>query len=425
MGAAFAPGRRTRPPLQSGSSRRLEWQHRRRHLRSVPAEESDAQSNGATLMRAAAWLRAWDAQGAHRTGTPEDDAGAEWLAREAAALGATVALETFDLSRIDPVSCGVESAGVRIEGVPVFDSPPTGPEGINGPIAIVHLSPWAVYTPDYHAIRRASDRAGIVIVCQGAEQGPGLLNAERFREPYGCPAIHVAEAPRGEPTRLVSYYQRTVAEARNVVVTIPGRERSRRAGGRPVVVMTPRSSWWQSTSERGGGLVCWLETLRALIAEPPAVDVVMTANSGHELGHLGLDAFLERRRGWDGPDGAIWVHYGANIGAAGGQLSIQSADGPLRQAMRQALTAFGQPPNTMAPPTLVPSGETKDIHRAGGRYVTLVGTSRLFHFASGPLAARRGCSGDRTSGRRRWRWVRRPGGVARRTAILDPGARHA
>ena len=27
-----------------------------------------------------------------------------------------------------------------------------------------------------------------------------------------------------------------------------------------------------------------------------------------------------------GPDGAIWVHYGANIGAAGGQLSIQSAD---------------------------------------------------------------------------------------------------
>jgi hypothetical protein len=47
--------------------------------------------------------------------------------------------------------------------------------------------------------------------------------------------------------------------------------------------------------------------------------------------------------------------------------------------MRYALTAFGQPPDTMAPVTRVPNGETKDIHRAGGRYVTLVGTNRLFH----------------------------------------------
>jgi hypothetical protein len=326
-------------------------------------------------MRAAAWLRAWDSQGVHRTGTPGDQAGAEWLAREATVLGAAVSLETFEMSRVDPVSCWIEGAGQRIEGVPVFDSPPTGPDGINGPIGLVHLSPWAVYTPDYHVMRRAPDRAGMVIVCQGAEPGLGLLNAERFGEPYGCPTIHVAEAPSSEPTRLVSYYQRGVAEARNVVVTIPGRDRSRRT----VVVMTPRSSWWQSTSERGGGLVCWLETLRGLIAEPPVADVVLTANSGHELGHLGLDAFLERRHGWDGPDGAIWVHYGANIGAAGGKLSIQSADGPLREAMRDALTAFGQPPDTMAPLTQVPNGETKDIHRAGGRYVTLVGNNRLFH----------------------------------------------
>ena len=56
--------------------------------------------------------------------------------------------------------------------------------------------------------------------------------------------------------------------------------------------MTPRSSWWQSTAERGGGLVAWLETLRALLAAPPARPVIFTANSGHELGHLGLDDFV-------------------------------------------------------------------------------------------------------------------------------------
>jgi hypothetical protein len=327
------------------------------------------------LVRAASWLQAWDSQQVHRTGTAGDKAGAEWLAREAASLGASVSLETFALSRIDPVSCWIESAGGRIDGVPVFDSPPTGPDGIRTPIGIVRLSPWAVYDPDYHAMRRASDRAGLVIVCEGAEPGLGLLNAERFREPYGCPAIHVEQMPRTEPVRLVSFYRRTTVEACNVVVTVPGWDRSRRK----VVVMTPRSSWWQSTSERGGGLVCWLETLRGLIGRPPMADVVLTANSGHELGHLGLDAFLERRPGWDGSAGAVWVHYGANIGAAGGRLSIQSSDGPLREAMRQALTASGRPPDAMAPETQVPSGETRDIHRLGGRYVTLVGSNRLFH----------------------------------------------
>jgi len=325
-------------------------------------------------MTAATWLQAWDSHGFHRTGTVEDKAGADWLAKEAGSLGASVSLEPFLLSRIDPISCWVECGGQRIEGVPVFDSPPTPPDGSGGPLAVTHLSPWAVYTPDFQAMRRATDRAGLVIVCLGAEPGLGLLNAEQFREPYGCPAIHVAKLPPAHPERLVSFYRRTMVEAHNVVVTIPGRDRSRK-----LVVMTPRSSWWQSTSERGGGLVCWLETLRALIAAPPEMDVVMTANSGHELGHLGLDAFLERRPGWDQPDGAIWVHYGANIGAMGGQLSIQSADGPLRDAMRAALTEAGQPPDTMAPETRVPSGETKDIHRMGGRYVTLVGTNRLFH----------------------------------------------
>jgi hypothetical protein len=327
------------------------------------------------VSQAASWLQAWDGQGIHRTGTAEDKASAQWLAREAEVLGATVSLETYRLNRIDPVSCWVECAGARIEGVPVFDSPPTGPMGLNGPIALVRLSPWAVYTPDYRAMRRASDRAGMVIVCQGEELGLALLNAERFREPYGCPAIQVAEMPPAEPLRMTSFYRRTSVEASNVVVTIPGRDPARRK----VVVMTPRSSWWHSTSERGGGLVCWLETLRGLLETPPMADVVMTANSGHELGHLGLDAFLEQRPGWDAENGAIWVHYGANIGAAGGQLTIQSADRHLREAMRQALDAFGQPPDAMAPETQVPNGETRDIHRMGGHYVTLVGSNRLFH----------------------------------------------
>jgi hypothetical protein len=141
-------------------------------------------------------------------------------------------------------------------------------------------------------------------------------------------------------------------------------------------VMTPRSSWWQSTAERGGGIVCWLECLRALFARPPERPVVFTANSGHELGHLGLDDFVARRPGWE--EGATWLLWGANLGAAGGSLQAMSASADLRRLAAAELTQAGQP-HALAPADLVPSGETRDIHKKGGRYLTLVGSNPLFH----------------------------------------------
>jgi hypothetical protein len=147
--------------------------------------------------------------------------------------------------------------------------------------------------------------------------------------------------------------------------------------------MTPRSSWLQSTAERGGGLVCWLESLRALLAAPNLKslgrDVVFTANTGHELGHLGLDDFVARRPGWDKAGGATWLHYGANLGAYGSWLSLISNDGELRRLGLAALAGAGQPPDDIPWPATPPSGETRDIHKSGGRYLTLVGSNRLFH----------------------------------------------
>jgi hypothetical protein len=35
--------------------------------------------------------------------------------------------------------------------------------------------------------------------------------------------------------------------------------------------------------------------------------------------------------------------------------------------------------HVVAPGEMVPSGETRDLHRAGGRYITLVGSNKLFH----------------------------------------------
>jgi hypothetical protein len=346
--------------------------------------------------RAVAWLTAWNSQGAHRTGTAGDETGALWLANEAAGLGVEVTVEAFELERLDPVACYLELDGERIPAVPAFDAPATGANGVTGTLSlsghdeailVAKLSPRSVYTGEYDRLRRDSAHRALVIVCAGARPGMGMLNAERFRHPYGAPTIHVsseasetvlAGAVRAAPARVVAESRFVPAAARNVVVAIRGSRRS----SPPVVVMTPRSSWWHSTAERGGGLVCWLESLRALIAAPPACNVIFTANSGHELGHLGLDDFMARRPGWEHPiseGGATWIHFGANIGAADGELSLQSASDDLRRLTEDELARAGQAPGVVAPKTLVPSGETRDIHRAGGSYVTLVGSNPLFH----------------------------------------------
>ena len=335
---------------------------------------------------AAAWLAAWDAHGTHRTGTEGDIAGAAWLAREAALLGCAARFEEFALDRLDPIEARLEIDGAALQAVPVFDAPATGPEGVagrlGGDIAVAELAPQAVYSGEFERLRRGSAARGFVVLCRGASPGLSLLNAEAFRAPYGAPAVHVGSEMRdavlaalahGAPARLVAASRRTAIRAGNVVVEIGGSRKQ----GRPLVVMTPRSSWWQSTSERGGGLVCWLESLRALAATSPPREIVFTANSGHELGHLGLDDFLRRRPGWEQPpekDGATWIHYGANIGAAAGALTVMSN----REALRARATDMLKP-DMIAPATQVPGGETRDIHRAGGCYLTLVGSNALFH----------------------------------------------
>ena len=344
--------------------------------------------------RAAAWLKAWDGQGVHRTGTAGDEAGAAWLSREAAAIAGPVTSEAFSFDRIDTVAAYLEIEGERIDGEAFLDGPATTEAGVRGladdgkggaPIAVLRLSPSAVYGADFAQMRRASRHQAHVIVTQGGAPGLALLNAEWFRAPFGPPTLQVssvhgdriaAALARKAELRIVVVTKRVPAQARNVVLTIPGRDRTRP----PVVVMTPRSSWWQSTSERGGGLVCWLETLRALKANPPACDVVFSANTGHELGHTGLDDFVARRPGWETK--ATWIHYGANIGATGGKLMLMSPHDELRVLAVTHLTKAGQKPDILAEKTVVPTGETKDIHKAGGRYLTLVGppsTCPLFH----------------------------------------------
>ena len=250
-------------------------------------------------------LQAYDAQGAHRTGTDVDRLSGEWLREQASRAGARARLETFPLDRLDVRQAFVEIGGRRIEGLPFFDAgstaaagiaAPIGPSGIHVAIAdAASISTEGEFLADVR--RKGQARAIVVVTAAGV---PGLVpsNARHFANPYGCPVLQVAAAPAqellaqaqssGEPVRVVCESARASTNAANVVADVPGRDPARA----PVVVITPRSGWWYCASERGGGIACWLETLRAVTNARPARRVLCLASSGHELGHLGLEAFL-------------------------------------------------------------------------------------------------------------------------------------
>jgi putative aminopeptidase FrvX len=174
--------------------------------------------------------------------------------------------------------------------------------------------------------------------------------------------------------------RRTSAEAFNVTATVAGRDRSLP----PLVIMTPRSGWYRCASERGGGIVCWLEIMARFRSTRPERDMHFVATTGHELGHLGLRAYLRSRPGLVA--GSVgWIHLGANLGASvartrpGEGNTTQASDDRMEQVLLAALDASGIPVHLRRPAGSSATGEAEIIHQGGGRYVSAIGRNALFH----------------------------------------------
>ncbi len=343
--------------------------------------------------RAARVIREYDQQGIHRTGTNIDEQSARWLARQAQQCGVMPSLGPFTLNRVDPGSCYLQIGQRRIEGLPIFDGGFTDAGGVRGRIGLLEseaeiglaeATPNAEYAPAYAKMRREARHRAIVLVTRGARPGLSPINASHFNEPYGPPVLQVsseelewlkAQAEKRAAATFVAQVARTRARAVNVTAKIEGAD----ASLAPLVVMTPRSGWWQCASERGGGLVCWLEVMRALAAARPARDCLFVASSGHELGHLGLDHFIEQRRALV-RDAHVWLHLGANIGAAiEPGHRVQTSSEEFDQLTVAAMKAESAKVDELMPRGFVPYGEAGNIHRGGGRYISMVGRNGLFH----------------------------------------------
>jgi hypothetical protein len=284
--------------------------------------------------RIAGVIRAYQEQGHHRTGTAVDQRSADWLANEVRQIGFEPVFEEFPLSRVDPVQASLVVDGRTIEGLPLFDGMFTSLAGVAGrlgslnseaTIGLAESPPNAAEVGALGDARRRNRHQAIVVATRGTRPGFCPSNADSFRRPFGPPVLQVAseEAPflaecarQGLNALLTVHVERTPAQALNVVTVVSGMEKSKA----PLVVMTPRSGWWWCASERGGGLACWLEIMRAMRDAKLLRDILFVASSGHELGHMGIDAFINRRPGLV-PAARAWIHLGAKYwrSTGGGQ----------------------------------------------------------------------------------------------------------
>lgn len=364
----------------------------------VRASSEDDQVN--MHQRIARVIREYSEQGIHRTGTEVDNLSADWLLTEIDRLGVSPIDSSFAFDRLNPLSNELRIDGVTIPGVPLYDCSYTDSQGFEGTlgelgsdadIAVAMSLPHnsGPNAKKIHAARESGIHKAIVIVTDKRfpADGIALLNAEDFSKPFGPPVLQVAgkhwpvlrdaiNNPAESTLTLHSEYVKSTA--RNVEAKIDG-EQPELA---PIVVMTPRSGWWYNASERGGGIACFLEIMRALQGSNPARDVIFTANTGHELAHLGLDHFLEQNPDLI-EDAHIWIHLGANFASKiQPNVRLQFSDEDAMSTLSPHLGANHLEPGAVTPIGERPDGEARNVFDGGGRYLSILGGNGLFHHPS-------------------------------------------
>ena len=342
-------------------------------------------------------IRAYEAMGWHRTGWEGDEAAADWLIAELAGAGVEAREQRFRAPRWrwekGQVHVYGGSGGSTIFGEPFSDGPlkarvtaplRSEPDGQTVCIAVWRTAPGQPLPLDNSVYGRLEELRALgaqaVLLVMGDEHGNAVLrNAERPWEPIGLPVLQVAPADadsliEGAIGELAIEGRREVVEARNVVGEIAGTD----SEAAPAALITPKSGWFTCAAERGGGIAVWLAVAeRVARGERPRRGLRLVASSGHELHHLGLEAYLESL-GEGVTEAAAWVHLGASIGARRGTARLAASDAELMGLAQSALSAAGIEREAFAVGRSG-YGEARNIAEVGGRYVSLLGGHPYFH----------------------------------------------
>jgi hypothetical protein len=372
----------------------------------------------------------FDHSGVHRVGTPGDISSGQWLLSEAAKEAADVAKMPVVLDRTIVDEAYLECSQRRIEALPMFDSPATPQCGVVGRFALQGADGeigYAEFAPNAASIKgqpleklRATTRHLALVVSTLSQSGSlAPINAQHFSAPLGPPVLQVAgmhhaflveQATAKASIKVLSSLRRERTESFNIQVRALGL-----AAEKPVVIVTPRTGWWESTAERAGGLVAWLAALGVAgkmhrenrLRRP----VLGYATCGHELGHIGLEQLLTQRHDLL-QDACYWLHLGANLGAASNpQMMVRAENLDDARRMRDLLIAEGYPAEFVAvEPMAKISGEGHDLAKLGARVLSLAGNNRYFHDASDRWPGNVDAAGIASIARAVARWVEQQAG---------------
>ena len=372
---------------------------------------------------AAQHVAAFDGSGVHRMGAPGDYASGAWFEAEAAATGAVVSRIPVPTHRTVISEAYLECAGIRIDGLPMFDSPACA--GLSGALCAsggTREIGYAEFPPNAASIkgqpleklRRATQHQALVVATRVSGDSLAPINAQFFNTPFGPPVLLVAgmhhallEAFSGDQkhARFVSHYKREVIESFNIEARVASS-----TAAAPIAVVTPRTGWWESTAERAGGMVAWLAAMEAAATLKRAGtlkrDVAGWATCGHELGHIGLQE-LTRQQGPTVTGAQYWLHLGANLGGAANlTMMVRATVKADAEAMRDLLVAEGYPEHhILVEPDSKLSGEGHDLHHLGAKVLSLAGSNLHFHAASDRWPGNVNAAGIASISRAVARWV--------------------
>jgi hypothetical protein len=335
----------------------------------------------------------YDGFGERRTGSEGDAASAAWLREQVAANGADAALVPIPFPRFIPTRAVLEGPGFAFDGLPLFDGGLTDADGIAGafgpldsdaPIAWAEIEANAASLPGnaFAQLRAKSRHAGIVIAPRTKSGGLAPINAQDAEAPFGPPVLQLPgrDAPRlaalaaaRTEARLIVQGCRESGLSHNVAASLRG-------SAPPLVLLTPRTSWWTCTAERGGGILAWISALSALAAAPRSRGVTAVATCGHELGHIGAHRAVAAQPAI-ASQSLLVFHLGANLGTAEEpHLRVRTNVPGLAERMAAKLIDAGYPGASIEAITGgKANGEAHEIESRGGRYLSLIGQNPWFH----------------------------------------------
>ena len=348
------------------------------------------------------------AMGEHRTATPANWEASRWLAARLRRAGWNASLPTYPFQLFDLTQRRLTVDGRDVTGFPLWRPAVTPSRGIAGPltiadptestplhgkVALVEFPAPIVGRDSRHAaiIRAAADRGALAVVGWQPRRGENFLtwNVEtpHHMRPWPLPVMTVARrdlpalreaAARGATAQVLVRGRVRQTRAPNVLATLGG-------GGPAIVVSTPLSGWLRNGGERGPGVALWMALAEAVARRRPSVRYIFTAHSGHEIGHLGQDHFLETVRP-EPRSTRAWLHLGSGIAtrrepragrteSAGLQNAVASPElnrliGPIFERLTGAEVR-----------TEDPGGELADIMAAGFPSFGIFGGNAFTHAA--------------------------------------------